>query len=96
MEIVMPYVITDYTFFCVKGNWDHHLGSGFFVHKAILSVVRRAEFISDRMSYVILRGRWCNIIVLNVHAPCEDNGDDVKDSFYEELGRLLITFLGMI
>jgi hypothetical protein len=27
------------------------------------------EFISDRMSYVILRGRWCNIIVLKVHAP---------------------------
>jgi hypothetical protein len=22
-----------------------------------------------------------------VHAPCEVKGDDVKDSFYEELGR---------
>jgi hypothetical protein len=43
------------------------------------------------MSYIILRGRWCNIIVLNVHAPCEDKGDDVKDSFYEELG--LVFFL---
>jgi hypothetical protein len=42
-------------------------------------------FISDRMSYVILRGRWCHIIVLNVHAPTEDKTDDVKDSFYEEL-----------
>jgi hypothetical protein len=41
------------------------------------------------MSYIKLRGRWCNIIVLNVHAPCEDKGDDVKDSFYEELGRVL-------
>jgi hypothetical protein len=37
------------------------------------------------MSYIVLRGRWCNIIVLNVHAPCEDNSDDVKDSLYEEL-----------
>jgi hypothetical protein len=26
-------------------------------------------------------------IVLNVHAPGEDKGDDVKDSFYEELGH---------
>jgi hypothetical protein len=34
---------------------------------------------------VILRGRWCHIIVLNVHAPTEDRTDDVKDSFYEEL-----------
>jgi hypothetical protein len=24
--------------------------------------------VSDRMSYIILRGRWCSIIVLNVHA----------------------------
>jgi hypothetical protein len=37
------------------------------------------------MSYIILRGRWCNIIVLNVHAPIEDKIDDMKDRFYEEL-----------
>jgi hypothetical protein len=34
---------------------------------------------------MILRGCWCNIIVLNVHVTCEDKSDDVKDSFYEEL-----------
>jgi hypothetical protein len=37
------------------------------------------------MSYIILRSHWCNIVVLNVHAPCEDKSDDVKGSFYEEL-----------
>jgi exonuclease III len=82
----------DYTFFYGQGNGDHQLGTGFFVHKRILSAVRREEFISDRMSYIILRGRRCNIIVLNVHAPCEDKGDDVKDSFYEELGRVFDQF----
>jgi hypothetical protein len=35
--------------------------------------------------YIILRGRWCHIIVLNVHAPTEDKTDDVKDSFYGAL-----------
>jgi hypothetical protein len=40
------------------------------------------------MSYIILRSRWYNIIVLNLHAPCEDKRDDVKDSFYEELGHV--------
>jgi hypothetical protein len=44
------------------------------------------------MSYITLRGRWCNIIVLNVHAPSEDKGDDGKDSFYEELGRVFDQF----
>ena len=36
------------------------------------------------MSYTVLRGRWCNIIILNVHAPSEEKSDDSKDSFYEE------------
>jgi hypothetical protein len=58
------------------------------VHKRIISEVMRVEFVSDRMSYIILRGRWFNIIAVNVHAPCEDTSDDIKDSFYEDLGRV--------
>jgi hypothetical protein len=57
-----------------------------------MSEVRRVEFVSDRMSYIILRGRWCNIIAFNVHVPCEDKNDDVKDSFYEELGCVFDQF----
>jgi hypothetical protein len=44
------------------------------------------------MSYIILRGRWCHIIVLNAHAPTEDKTDDVKDSFYEEQEHVFDTF----
>jgi hypothetical protein len=49
--------------------------------------VKRVEFVSDRTSYIILRGRWCDII-LNVHAPTEDKTDNVKDRFYEELEQV--------
>ena len=28
------------------------------------------------MSYIVLRGRWSNIIVLNVHEPSEEKRDD--------------------
>jgi hypothetical protein len=35
----------EYTFFCGKG---------------IISAVKRVESVSDRMSYIILRGRWCH------------------------------------
>jgi exonuclease III len=44
------------------------------------------------MSYIILKGRWCHIIVLNAHVPTEDKTDDVKDSFYEESERVFDKF----
>jgi hypothetical protein len=76
----------------IKSNENHELGIGAFVHKGIVSAVKRVEFVSDRMSYIILRGRWCHIIVLNVHAPTEDKTDDVKDSFYKQLERVFNKF----
>jgi hypothetical protein len=54
------------------------------VHKRIISAVKGVEFVSDRMSYITLRGRWYHIIVLNVHAPTEDKTNDVNGSLYEE------------
>jgi hypothetical protein len=65
-----------------------NLGTAFFIHKRIVSAVKRVEFVSDRMPYIILRGHWCNIIVMNVHAPTEDKIDDIKDMFYEELEQV--------
>jgi hypothetical protein len=62
------------------------------VHKRFTSAVKRVEFVSDRMSYILLRGRWCHIIGLNFHAPTEDKTEDVKDSFYEELEHVFYKF----
>jgi hypothetical protein len=42
----------------------------------VVSAVKKGEFVSDMVSYIVLRGHWVNIIVLNVHALSEDNSDD--------------------
>jgi hypothetical protein len=44
------------------------------------------------MSYIILTGRWCHIIVLNVHPPTENKSDDVKDSFYGKVESVFDKF----
>jgi exonuclease III len=62
----------EHKFFYGKVNGNHELGSCFFVHKRLISAIKMVKFVRDRMSYIILRGRWCHIVVLNVHVPTED------------------------
>jgi len=53
------------------------MGNRRFVHHRIVSEVKKVEFVSDRMSYsyVVGRGRWCDI-VLNVHVTSDEKSGD--------------------
>jgi len=80
------------SFFYRKGIENHKLGTGFFVHHRIVSTVNRIKFVSDRVSHIVLRGRWFNIIVLNVHATSGEKSDDSNDSFYGILEQFFLSF----
>ena len=71
----------DYDFFYGNGNENHQLGTSFSVHRGIVSALKRVEFVSDRLSFIVLGGRLRNTIVVNVHAPSEEKSDTSKGSF---------------
>jgi hypothetical protein len=48
-------------------NWNRI----FFLHHRIVSAVKKVGFVSDRISYIVLKGRWYNIILVNLHAQAK-------------------------
>lgn len=40
---------------------------------------------SERLCNVRLRGKKCHVTLINVHAPIEENSDEEKDIYYNEL-----------
>jgi hypothetical protein len=48
----------EYTFFLWQKAGKSSIGNRFFVHHRIISAIKRVEFVSDRISYIVLRGPW--------------------------------------
>ena len=68
-----------------------------FKQNRTVSAVKRVEFFSDGVSYIVLRGRWCNVIVLNMHPASEEKSEDSKYNFIRKYSRIFfIIFLSTI
>jgi len=73
-------------------NQQNQSGTGFCVHHRIVSALKWAEFVSDRMPYRVLKCRY-SVIALNVRALSEKKNYDWKGSFHEELEQVFYHFL---
>ena len=62
--------------FSMENETKSSIGNRNFVHQRRATEVKRIKCLGDRISSMVLRVRWCNIIVLNVHAPSEEKSDD--------------------
>jgi len=63
--------VTDDFIFFGKGYNNYERLVLFIIHKRILAAVKGVEFVSDRLSHVVLGVRWCDDDVPNVPAPTE-------------------------
>jgi hypothetical protein len=61
-----------------------------FEYKRIRLAAESVEFIGDRMSYITLRGRRCDI-VLTVLGSSDDKSDGTKDRSHEEPERVFLS-----
>jgi len=50
------------------------------------------EFVSDTVSYIVLRGRWCDVIVLKARSLIKDKNHHSKSGFCEESEQEFIHF----
>ena len=77
------------TFFSGKGSENCHFSTRSFEYHKTVSAVTRVEFVSEGMSCIVLRGCWCNIVVLNEHAPSKERNAGSKERFYATFDNFL-------
>lgn len=70
--------------FCRNVNDNYYFGTEIVLHKKSRSVDKMTSFISNWMSRVILKNRWCGV-VSNVHLPFKDKGSGTENRFYREV-----------
>lgn len=73
------------TIFNRKSEKGHKLGTGFAVHDSIIHTVKNFKDINPRISAITIKTNGSDTVIINVHAPTEEKGDDEKEEFYNTL-----------
>lgn len=77
----------DYVFFNSGGS-NRLLGTGFIISKKLKEFVSDFKAISDRLCTLRLKGKYQKITFVNIHAPSEEKGIELKEQFYSKLDEV--------
>jgi len=58
---------------------------GIIVHERLLPHVKVFEPVNDRICYILLKGKFFDIVVISYYDPTEEKEDEKKNKFYEKL-----------
>lgn len=75
----------DTTILCGKYNNQRQFGTGFAIHKSLVSAIKEFIDINSRISVLIIRALWCDVSLISVHAFTEDKSQKKKEIFHEDL-----------
>ncbi len=75
----------DYILLYSGSDGPHHFGTGFILKTRLKSAILNLEANSDRLCTLRLKGKFCNITLVNAHTPTEDKTMEEKDDFYDVL-----------
>lgn len=64
-----------------SGNKANILGTGFIIKNTIKNAIIGYEVVNERICKLRLRGKFHNISMISVHAPLEDEEEEIKDIF---------------
>lgn len=83
-----PEAAHDYTDFYARDNCNRAFGISSFVHNRIRSTVKRVEFVTDSISYIILWGRGYGVYVsTNFHIYSGDYSLPLRERTYFEIDK---------
>ena len=74
-------------YYSCNPNTTGQAGTGFLIQKSAINKILGFEPISDRICKLRVKGKFCNITLINIYAPMEDKEDETKEQFYEKLQR---------
>jgi len=75
-----------------SGGNKKRRGVGMIIREEIVKSVMLCETISERIMIMRLKMKPVNLLLMQIYAPCEDEGEEDKESFYEQIDQIIREF----